>query len=46
VSLHTDLEIHRLHKKIDYLITSQGQRLMEIQNIQVELMDELGVKTP
>lgn len=46
VSLHTDLEIHRLHKKIDYLMTSQGQRFMEIQNIQVELMDELALKTP
>lgn len=47
VSIHTDSEIHRLHKKIDYLMTSQGQRLMEIQNIQVELMEEeLALKTP
>jgi uncharacterized membrane protein len=46
VSIHTDLEIHRLHKKIDYLMTSQGQRLMEIQNIQAELMEELALKTP
>jgi uncharacterized membrane protein len=46
VSIHTELEIHRLHKKIDYLMMSQGQRLMEIQNIQVELMEELARKAP
>jgi uncharacterized membrane protein len=44
VSIHTELEIHRLHKKIDYLMASQGQRLMEIQNIQSELMGELAGK--
>jgi uncharacterized membrane protein len=44
VSIHTELEIHRLHKKIDHLLTSQGQRLMEIQNIQMELMEELAKK--
>lgn len=44
VSIHTELEIHRLHKKIDYLMASQGQRLMEIQNIQAELMGELAGK--
>ncbi|HVP94744.1 MAG TPA: DUF1003 domain-containing protein [Methanoregulaceae archaeon] len=41
VSIHTDQEIHRLHKKIDYLMKSQGQRLPEIQNIQMELMADL-----
>lgn len=46
VSIHTELEIHRLHKKIDYLMSSQGQRLMEIQNIQVELMGEMAGKKP
>jgi uncharacterized membrane protein len=46
VSIHTELEIHRLHKKIDHLLTGQGQRLLEIQNIQVELMEELARKTP
>ena len=46
VSIHTELEIHRLHRKIDHLLTSQGQRLLEIQNIQVELLEELARKTP
>jgi uncharacterized membrane protein len=45
VSVHTELEIHRLHKKIDHLVASQGQRLLEIQNIQMELMEELARKT-
>jgi uncharacterized membrane protein len=45
VSIHTELEIHRLQKKIDHLLTSQGQRFLEIQNIQVELMEELAKKT-
>ena len=45
VSVHTELEIHRLHKKIDHLMTNQGMRLLEIQNIQMELMEELAKKT-
>jgi uncharacterized membrane protein len=45
VNLNTEMEIHQLHKKIDHLLTSQGQRLLEIQNIQVELMEELAKKT-
>lgn len=44
VSVHTELEIHRLHKKIDHLLTSQGQRLMEIQQIQMDLMEEMAGK--
>jgi uncharacterized membrane protein len=46
VNIHTEFEIHRLHKKIDHLLTGQGQRLLEIQNITVELMDEMAKKTP
>jgi uncharacterized membrane protein len=45
VNIHTELEIHRLHKKIDHLLKGQGQRLLEIQNITVELMAELAKKT-
>ena len=44
VSVHTELEIHRLHKKIDHLMTTQGQRLLEIQQIQTELLEELAEK--
>ena len=42
VNTHTELEIHRLHKKIDHLLKGQGQKLLEIQNITVELMEELA----
>jgi uncharacterized membrane protein len=41
VNLNTEMEIHQLHKKIDHLLFNQGQRLLEIQKIQVELMENL-----
>ena len=45
VNLNAEMEIHQLHKKIDHLLINQGQKLLEIQNIQVELMEELAKKT-
>ena len=44
VALNTETEIHQLHRKIDYLLKSQGQRLLEIQGIQVDLMEDLARK--
>jgi uncharacterized membrane protein len=44
VNLNTEMEIHQLHKKIDHLLFNQGQRLLEIQMIQVELMESLARK--
>ncbi len=41
VNLNTEMEIHQLHKKIDHLLFNQGQRLLEIQKIQVELIGDL-----
>jgi uncharacterized membrane protein len=46
VNLNTEMEIHQLHKKIDHLLFNQGQRLLEIQMIQVELKENLVRKTP
>lgn len=46
VNLKAELEIHHLHEKIDHLLVNQGQRLMEIQKIQVELMEELTRRSP
>ena len=40
VNLKAELEIRHLHEKIDHLITRQWQRLAEIQQIQLELMQE------
>jgi uncharacterized membrane protein len=46
VNLNTEMEIHQLHKKIDHLLFNQGQRLLEIQKIQVELIGDLVRKSP
>src|SRR2546423_693174 len=40
------LEIRHLHEKIDHLLRRQYNRLFEIQQIQVELLEELGRKKP
>lgn len=41
VNLKAELEIRLLHQKVDHILTSQWKRLMEIQDIQLELMNEL-----
>jgi uncharacterized membrane protein len=46
VNLKAELEIRHLHEKMDHLLMNQWQRLMEIQQIQMELMEELAHKTP
>ncbi len=46
VNMSTEMEIHQLHKKIDHLLINQGQRLLQIQKIQVELMEDLIRKIP
>ena len=40
VNLKAELEIRILHEKIDNLIQHQWQRLLEIQQLQLELMEE------
>jgi uncharacterized membrane protein len=40
VNLKAELEIRHLHEKLDHLITKQWQRLAEIQQIQLDLLDE------
>ena len=41
VNLKAELEIRHLHEKIDHLLMNQWQRLLEIQEIQIDLMEEL-----
>jgi len=41
VNLKAELEIRQLHEKLDHLIIHQGQRLLEIQQVQVEFMEEI-----
>lgn len=42
VNLKAELEIRHLHAKLDLLLSHQWQRLLEIQEIQMELMQEIG----
>jgi uncharacterized membrane protein len=44
VNLKAELEIRHLHEKIDHLLMTQWQRLLEIQEVQTELMEELADK--
>ncbi len=39
-NLKAELEIRLLHEKLDHLLTHQWQRLLEIQQLQLELMQE------
>lgn len=46
VNLKAELEIRNLHEKVDHLVKRQWERLLEIQQIQIDLMDELSRKAP
>ncbi len=46
VNLKAELEIRHLHEKVDHLLVNQWQRLLEIQEIQTQLMEELSEKRP
>jgi uncharacterized membrane protein len=42
VNLKAELEIRHLHEKLDYLLSRQYNRLFEIQQIQIELLQEIS----
>ncbi len=44
INLKSELEIRQLHLKIDHLLTNQWERMVEIQDIQISLMEELRKK--
>ncbi len=44
VNLKAEIEIRHLHEKIDHLLLHQWQRLLEIQQMQLEVMDPPGPK--
>ncbi len=44
INLKAELEIRALHEKMDHLLLQQWERLLEIQQLQVEMMEELGKK--
>jgi len=42
INLKAELEIRHLHEKVDHLLLQQWERLTQIQEIQLELLSELG----
>jgi uncharacterized membrane protein len=44
VNLKAELEIRHLHEKLDHLINRQWERLAEIQQIQLEIMEDLAAR--
>jgi uncharacterized membrane protein len=42
INLKAELEIRHLHEKVDHLLINQWQRLIEIQRIQMELIEEVS----
>jgi uncharacterized membrane protein len=44
VNLKAELEIRHLHEKVDHIIGRQWDRLTEIQQIQLEIMQDLATK--
>jgi len=44
VNLKAELEIRQLHEKLDHLVQAQWQRLIEIQELQVEMIEDLGAR--
>lgn len=41
INLKAELEVRLLHEKLDHLLRTQFERLMEIQQVQIELMQDL-----
>ncbi|HJW27428.1 MAG TPA: DUF1003 domain-containing protein, partial [Rhodocyclaceae bacterium] len=44
VNLKAELEIRHLHQKLDHLLSNQWERMMEIQEIQMELINEIRAR--
>ncbi len=42
INLKAEIEIRKLHEKMDHLLMHQWQRLMDIQQLQVDLMEEIS----
>lgn len=45
INLKAELEIRHLHEKMDHLLKHQWERLVEIQQIQIEILNELMKKS-
>jgi len=41
INLKSEIELRQLHQKVDHLLTQQWERMVEIQELQLEVLDEL-----
>ncbi len=41
VNLKSEIEIRTLHEKVDHLLLDQWAKMMRIQEIQIEILDEI-----
>lgn len=46
INLKAELEIRHLHEKMDHLLTHQWERLVEIQQVQLEILNEFRDRSP
>jgi uncharacterized membrane protein len=46
INLKSELEIRHLHEKMDHLLMQQWERLVEIQQVQLELLGEIAGRGP
>lgn len=44
VNLKSELEIRLLHEKVDHLIVHQNKRMLEIQELQLDYLEDLARK--
>ncbi len=44
INLKAELEIRHLHEKMDHLLSHQWDRLAQIQEIQLDMLSEIGIK--
>jgi uncharacterized membrane protein len=45
INLRAELEIRHLHEKMDHLLMKQWERLLEIQEVQIDILEELSDKS-
>jgi uncharacterized membrane protein len=45
INLKSELELRQLHQKVDHLLVQQWERMVEIQELQLELLEELRKNT-
>ena len=45
INLKSELELRQLHQKVDHLLIQQWERMVEIQKLQLELLEELRRST-